>query len=186
MPRGLISEIGSGLAQPHANRKDKLEWLRSLFAFRQEQIMRRYIRHPSDIPIDFKVDDKETAEIYTVKDVSKGGLCFCTSRPMRKGRKISVHSPLEYQIHDSPSQKPTEQEKLFEAIGVVAWCKKEAEGYSVGVQFADPDTQFGVRMVEQTCHIEQYRHSVLCEEGRQLTSEQAAKEWIERFAAEFP
>ena len=74
----------------------------------------------------------------------------------------------------------------FDADGVVAWCRPEANGYSVGVQFADASTQFGLRMVEQVCHIEHYRADVLREEGRVLTREQAAREWIELYAAEFP
>jgi len=40
--------------------------------------------------------------------------------------------------------------------------------------------------VEQICHIEQYKRDMRDQEGRELTGEQAAYEWIERFAAEFP
>jgi hypothetical protein len=41
-------------------------------------------------------------------------------------------------------------------------------------------------MVEQVCHIEQYKRSAKDNEGRELTSEQAATEWIARHAADFP
>ena len=33
-------------------------------------------------------------------------------------------------------------------------------------------------MIDQLCHIERYRWKVQDEEGRQLTSEEAAAEWI--------
>ena len=56
----------------------------------------------------------------------------------------------------------------------------------MGVQFTDSTTQFSVRMVEQICHIEHYRAEVLRVENRDLTSEEAAKEWVEKFAADFP
>ena len=41
-------------------------------------------------------------------------------------------------------------------------------------------------MVEQICHIEQYRREVLKKEGRRLSSEEAASEWIVKYASDFP
>jgi hypothetical protein len=38
-------------------------------------------------------------------------------------------------------------------------------------------------MVEQICFIEHYKNEVLETEGRALTSEQAAAEWIEKYGA---
>jgi hypothetical protein len=38
-------------------------------------------------------------------------------------------------------------------------------------------------MVEQVCHIEHYRKEVMVCEGRQLTSEDAAKEWVAKYAS---
>jgi hypothetical protein len=43
-----------------------------------------------------------------------------------------------------------------------------------------------MRMVEQVCHIEQYKKELFEDEGRALTGEQAAMEWIKRFAEGFP
>jgi hypothetical protein len=41
-------------------------------------------------------------------------------------------------------------------------------------------------MIEQICHIESYRRDVAQQEGRQLTTEEAAVEWISRYASSFP
>jgi hypothetical protein len=41
-------------------------------------------------------------------------------------------------------------------------------------------------MVDQLCHIEAYRKRVLAEQGRKLSSEAAAWEWVARYAAGFP
>jgi hypothetical protein len=41
-------------------------------------------------------------------------------------------------------------------------------------------------MVEQLCHIEAYRRRVLQDEGRRLTDEEAAMEWIANYADRFP
>jgi hypothetical protein len=41
-------------------------------------------------------------------------------------------------------------------------------------------------MIEQICHIEHYRKEVKLAEGRELSSEEAADEWIKRYAGDFP
>jgi hypothetical protein len=41
-------------------------------------------------------------------------------------------------------------------------------------------------MVEQVCHIENYKKEIYRAEGRLLSSEQAAMEWIIRYASRFP
>ncbi|MFK7976567.1 MAG: hypothetical protein AB8C02_10545 [Halioglobus sp.] len=44
---------------------------------------------------------------------------------------------------------------------------------------------FRARMESQCHHIEQYRQKVLRETGREMTPDEAAVEWIERYAATF-
>jgi hypothetical protein len=41
-------------------------------------------------------------------------------------------------------------------------------------------------MVEQVCYIENYKKMVYQTEGRQLTTEEAAMEWIGKYASQFP
>jgi hypothetical protein len=41
-------------------------------------------------------------------------------------------------------------------------------------------------LVEQVCHIEQYKKEVFLKEGRLLSGDEAAAEWIEKFANQFP
>lgn len=41
-------------------------------------------------------------------------------------------------------------------------------------------------MVEQIYQIEEYKKHVMAREGRQLSIEAAAQEWIEKYAAQFP
>jgi hypothetical protein len=139
--------------------------------------MRRYIRHPSCVPLKFSVEDAreatpDSSRALSVRDVSEGGLCFSSQTPVQPGRSITIEIPIE-----SPP---------FKARGVVAWCRPEGEGYAIGVQFSDYSTRFSVRMVEQVCHIENYRADVEEVEGRQLTSEEAAQEWVDRYAGQFP
>ncbi|WP_045860627.1 PilZ domain-containing protein [Teredinibacter purpureus] len=147
-----------------------------------DSLMRQYIRHPSDIPIAYCLGlqkEKYTAlagnDFFAsdrLRDVSQGGLCFNADCPVRKGTPIHIEISVE--------QPP------YEADGMVAWCRPEGDHFAVGVQFNEPSTQYSVRMVEQVCHIEHYRTAVLDGEGRELTIEEAASEWIEKYAAEFP
>ncbi|VUD68239.1 hypothetical protein TDB9533_04057 [Thalassocella blandensis] len=134
--------------------------------------MRRYIRHPSDIPIAFSMGQISEHSSEKLKDVSRGGLCFSSDSPLQIGSPIHIEIPV--------------QEKPFEADGTVAWCRSEGGSYAVGVEFSDTSTRFSVRMIEQICHIEHYKTQVAQEEGRFLSSEEAAKEWVEKFAADFP
>lgn len=133
--------------------------------------MRHYIRHPSSIPILFSIASG-SGEREFLHDVSAGGLCFEAHSRLAPGTQIHL---------SIPAQRPP-----FEADAVVAWCHSIATGYRIGVRFADDVSGFSLRMVEQLCHIEQYRLDVLRREGRSLNSEQAAAEWIVRYADRFP
>ena len=132
--------------------------------------MREYIRHPSEIPIEFTVIDKQDGEVRSLHNISRGGLSFTSSKPVAVGTLITVHIP----------------GRNFEAHSRVAWCRKRDLIYDVGVEFINSDDAYTMRMVEQVCHIEQYRRQVLQLEGRDISGAEAAQEWIARFAKTFP
>lgn len=134
--------------------------------------MRQYIRHPSNIPIAYQVGSLVSDSVDHLCDISRGGLRLSTDMSILEGSEIRIEIPI---------QKPP-----FLATGVVIWCEPESDHFEIGVQFKDQAMDFRVRMVEQICYIECYRVSVLHEQGRSLTSEEAAKEWIEHYASDFP
>ncbi|HEC18038.1 MAG TPA: PilZ domain-containing protein [Gammaproteobacteria bacterium] len=134
--------------------------------------MRSFIRHPASVPIDFQLEDLVARNTDYLKNVSQGGLAFHSTVALTPGTTIRIKIPLV-----SP---------VFQAIGKVSWCHPTPPGFEIGVQFLDEDDRFRARMVEQICHIEQYRQEALNKEGRTLTGEQAAAEWIQKFATEFP
>jgi Tfp pilus assembly protein PilZ len=107
-----------------------------------------------------------------LRNVSRGGVCFATAALLDAGQAIRLCIPVFAQ--------------QFEIEGRVAWCRPAGDGYEVGVDFATAQERFCVRMVEQLCYIEDYRATVAREEGRELSSEEAAREWVERFADQFP
>ena len=135
--------------------------------------MRKFIRHPSDIPIEVEVDTTiPQDENQHLVDVSIGGLCFASSIEVTVNSFINVR----IDVVNPP----------FRAKGRVAWCRHHGSYYDVGVELLGRQQAYQARMVEQVCHIEHYRQHVLEIEGRELTSEEAAGEWISRFAANFP
>ena len=135
--------------------------------------MRNYIRHPSDIPIEYQVDTADSGVSYErLNNISRGGLSFRSAHGLAIGTVITIR--ISYVQPD------------FDVKGQVAWCREEAGGFTVGAAFLEADDLFRVRMVEQICHIEHYKAQVLEKEGRRLNGEQAAREWIQKFAAEFP
>lgn len=134
--------------------------------------MRQFIRHPTEMPIRYHQDSGETRHEHTLRDFSTGGLSFHTHEALQPGHNVHI----EIQIRPPP----------FMADGTVVWCRKDGDGYQVGLQFDDADVVYNLRMIEQLCHIEQYRNDIFRNEGRDLNSEQAAAEWISRYAADFP
>jgi hypothetical protein len=133
--------------------------------------MRSFIRHPTAIPIEISLEDRLRTQ-EPLSNVSRGGLSFKCTQAAPVGSNIIVRIALT-----SPP---------FEARCQVTWCQADGDAWQVGVQFLDQDDLFRARMVEQICHIEQYRRSVRASEGRAMSSHEAALEWIERYADAFP
>jgi hypothetical protein len=134
------------------------------------QQRRRFIRHPAEIPLE--VLDHGPLGRLLLSNVSEGGLCFLSGRPFALGAAVRLRIA---------SVQPR-----FEAEARVTWCRAVEDGFEVGAQFLDDADAFRARMVEQVCHIERYRREVREREGRDLDGGAAAREWIDRYAAEFP
>lgn len=134
--------------------------------------MRAYIRHPADVPIELAPAAGTIDEETRVRDVSIGGLRLNSRIALEQDELIRVRIPF---VHPP-----------FETVGKVVWCSPNCTDYEIGVQFVTEEDAFTARMVEQVCHIEHYRNEVMQHQGRDLTSEEAAVEWIQKYASEFP
>nr|WP_320166140.1 PilZ domain-containing protein [uncultured Methylophaga sp.] len=132
--------------------------------------IRRFIRHPSSVPIQVKRGEEKKQ--VPLKDVSKGGLCFRSQVSLATGNVVEVNIL---------TSKPN-----FTAKGIVSWCKPEGDEYLVGISFQNKAVRYALRMVEQICYIEDYKKRIKAKTGRQLTSDEAAQEWIQKYAADFP
>jgi hypothetical protein len=134
--------------------------------------VRQYIRHPSDIPITLKAVDRRAPKAKNLKDIGGGGLCFRAQGYVEPGNDVRISIPV--------------REPAFEATGIVVWCRRTNEHFDVGLKFDSTTTDFAVRMVEQVCQVEHYKNQILENEGRKLSGDEAAAEWIEKFAGDFP
>ena len=136
--------------------------------------MRQFIRHPVDVPIEIRTGHLVSGTEFHTHDISLGGLAVHSAERVEPGSLIEVRIPYV--------------QPAFEARARVAWCRprRGGVGHEVGVSFLDAADVFLARMVEQVCYIEDYRKSVAREQGRELSSEEAAGEWIEKFASKFP
>lgn len=135
--------------------------------------MRKYIRHPSDIPIEVhsrKGNGSKSTD--NLVNVSLGGLSFHSAEKQELGKLINITISLV--------------EPPFETTGQVMWCKPSEGEFEIGVKLLDVNDAYRTRMVEQVCHIEHYKRRVFTEEGRVLSGQEAAMEWIQKYAKTFP
>jgi hypothetical protein len=137
----------------------------------RRRVPRRFIRHPAEVPIEVRTVSA-AARRGRGREISHGGLSF------HLDEELAVGSTVEVRI---PDLVPP-----FTARARVVWSRLEDGRYCMGVAFLGEDDAFRARMVEQVCAIERYRADVHVREGRALTRDEAAAEWITRFAGRFP
>ncbi len=137
--------------------------------------MTRFFRHPANIPIEVETHSQPSPapdKTHHTLNLSIKGLAFRCNQAFPPGELVGIKIPFV---------RPP-----FEAEARVIWCKPREGQFELGVEFLDQDDAFMARMVEQVCHIENYKKAVHRSEGRLLSSEEAANEWISKFASKFP
>ncbi len=134
--------------------------------------MRKHDRYDTGIPVKFYQSDISQQFTLPLVNISHGGLSCCFPRPVTIGSEITINVDLV-----TPPA---------ELLGKITWCRKFSEHYEVGLQFLDENDPFLMRMVKQVCHIENYKEDQNSNRGREISSEEAAREWIEKFAVDFP
>lgn len=135
--------------------------------------IRKHIRHVTGIPIEVSLEyhqDYQASE-DTITNVSLGGLCFVADDRLEIDEAIQVRFPL------------LDEETQID--GKVVWCNKTTKGYEVGLEFNDPDEVERLKMIEQIRQIENFRNQQEQQDGRKMSSEQAAREWVSKYAGDF-
>jgi len=132
---------------------------------------RQFVRHPSSIPIEVRLLSGG-CESTEVSDISLGGLSFVFHWSIACGVEVAVRVP-----------------GLAEHIdlsGRVVRFEQDGENWLIGIVFEGRDAVFRMRMVQQICHIEDYRRRVMEIDGREISGEAVAEEWVALYAANFP
>lgn len=127
--------------------------------------MRFHVRHTIDMTIHcmtLYTRFNSPATRKTLKDLSEGGLCFQSHMAFDKGTLLHVRIPVQY--------------PAFETTGTVAWCRKRASGYVVGLEFDEQPVDL-LCMVGRACEIKHYTREQR-KHGRRLSLDQAASEWV--------
>lgn len=133
------------------------------------QLEQQLIEHPPLAAIQLSPQASEAGAALTA---TYGGLRCQWCIPHRPGSCVSV-------TVSAHRQQVT-------ATARVVRCDLDEHGYLFELRFLDPEQAFAMRMMEQLCHIRRYQTQVGRHEGRWLDGNQAAREWIERFADDFP
>jgi len=130
------------------------------------------IRHPVDIPLEVKAIAVGACMQDIIDDQGCGELAFHFPMMIAVGALLSVRIPsvnADAELH-----------------GRVIWLAQSAHGFVIGMSFQSENEAFRMRMIEQLCHIEDYRQHAWDSEGRTLNLDEAASEWIDQYAATFP
>ncbi|MDX8403906.1 MAG: PilZ domain-containing protein [Mariprofundaceae bacterium] len=130
------------------------------------------IHHPEQVPVEIQALDCSESYSEPVDGSCLGELAIHCLSSFRVGAVVELHVPM----FDSG----------ILLHGHVIWFHKAGGGYLIGISFQSEDEAFRMRMVEQLCHIEAYRKDVAAKQGRILTREEAAAEWIARYSEDFP
>lgn len=144
---------------------------------------RHFIRHPMCFPLKYKLVRKWPSrssegeagkeETSTTINVSRGGLLFSAKKSVKLDSLIMIRLPF--------------QQKVFKIKAKVVHCTKDKETrmYSIGVCFLRFSDAFKVKLIEQIYLISEYRDLRSIQLGRELTLQEASREWISRYSERF-
>lgn len=134
---------------------------------------RRFFRHPLKVPIQYREMQATRMDMSSSLDLSLGGLCFYSERFFSKGTLLDVRIPVGGEI--------------FQIHGWVAYCNRNpgVDRYRIGMTFNDAQSAFHAKLAEQMHKILEYRGKRSRELNQEISEEQAADEWIQKYARHF-
>lgn len=128
-----------------------------------------YIHHPDDIPIELSPLNSQSDHPLTSGRI---GLICHSLQHLSAGSQVKLSMPF-IAPHIS-------------VCGLIDWCRRSGPNYELGIHFFSQEAVMRVRMLEQMCQIHHYRRHLSQHFGRSLSREDAAREWVTRYAALFP
>ena len=135
---------------------------------------RHYYRHPIRVPLQVEEISSEINKIQKAQceDLSEKGLSFFWNHALSEGSLIHLMIPIEKQV--------------FKVEGRVAYSRKIKMGlFRIGVAFQNARSAFEAKLAEEILKIKEYRKNISINLGTEISEEDAAKKWIEKFAVHF-
>lgn len=123
-------------------------------------------------PLEFVVADEDKPERTETVNVSEGGLMFLSKKDVAEDTIIKLQMPL--------------YDKVFTIKAKVVHTQKDESGlFRVGVSFVSYADAFKVKLIEQIYLIEEYRVLRSLQLGKEMTLQEASREWIKRYSDRF-
>lgn len=107
---------------------------------------------------------RDSHRARTIQNVSVGGIACFSEEPVPTGERVTVEMAIGG------------QQMLLN--GTVVWCRASGGHFELGLRFEEEKAEARERICRELVEIERYRHEVLMLEGRQLSSDAAALEWM--------
>ncbi len=135
---------------------------------------RKYYRHPISAPLKLRSTNRKQDIQTETSELSLGGLSFLWREKLSRGSFVDLSIPIK--------------DKLFEIRGRVTYSVDDIKSgkFRTGILFIDSPSAFRAKLAEEALEIIRYRKEMSRELGTEVTEEEAAKKWIQRFAKEFP
>jgi len=139
---------------------------------------RHFIRHPLRLPLSYEIVDKNLGENREIMrsetiNLSMGGLLFPSKHPVEPESNIVINMPFE--------------NKVFNIQAYVVRCihNSDTKLYDIAVSFLKTQEAFKAKMIEQIYLIAGYRDMLSLQTGKEISLEEASREWIKRYSARF-
>ena len=134
---------------------------------------RKFYRHPINVPIRIHPHDRSIIHSESL-DISLGGLCFICDEKLRTHESISLTIPVK--------------DRLFEINAKVVYARQDKSSgrFKVGICFSDTPNALKAKLAEESLEIIEYQKSMSKLLGRDVNEEEAAREWIKKYADKFP
>lgn len=134
---------------------------------------RKYYRHPISAPLKLRAASRPAIRTET-SEISLGGLSFIWQDRLERGDLVDLSIPIK--------------DKLFEIKGRVTYCIEDypTGKFRMGILFMDSPSAFRAKLAEEALEILRYRKEQFVETGAEISEEEAARQWIQKFAKDFP
>ena len=144
----------------------------------QSEDHRRFIRHAMCFPLTYKVLKKvelpAPAEVTSESiNISRDGLLFSANKKVEANSVIEIKLPF--------------RDKMFNVKAQVVHCNPvpDSKYYNIGVCFKKLNDAFKVKLIEQLYLISEYRDLREIQLGKDISLQEASKEWIKRYSKRF-